>query len=327
MRILIVDDSPINLMVLKGIITKLDGVDVSTFSDPLRAIAACEETQFDVVVADYMMPGIDGIALVERLRGMPSYASLPIIMITSEDEKRTCIRALEAGATDFITKPIEPVELKARLRNLMMLRDAQLLAEEKATWLSQQIETATTLLKAREREMMARLNRVIDERDWEDADATDRMAEIAALIATDLSAGIDAARDLRLGCTLYASGSLDLREPPPPPAAFPDSLTPVRIARSIAACRDERFDGTGLPARLAGDAIPPEARIAAVALAFVALVSDRVYGPGLSPDQAKSVISAGSGTQFDPVCVQAFERCWPAISTYSPGRHDDVRVA
>lgn len=327
MRILIVDDSPINLMVLKGIIIKLDGVDVSTFSDPVAAIAACMDSQFDVILADYMMPGIDGIALVERLRAMPAYAGLPIIMITSEDEKRTCIRALEAGATDFITKPIEPVELKARLKNLMALRDAQLLAEEKATWLTQQIDQATTLLKAREREMMARLNRVIDERDWEDADASDRTAEIAGLIATELGAGVDATCDLRLGCTLYASGTLDLREPAPPPSAIPDGLTPVRIARSIAACRDERFDGMGLPARLAGDDIPPEARIATVALAFVALVSDRVYGPGLSPDKAKSVILAGSGKQFDPVCVQAFERCWPAICTNSPGRHDDVRVA
>ncbi|WP_293858325.1 response regulator [uncultured Alsobacter sp.] len=327
MRILIVDDSPINLMVLKGIVMKFDGVDVSTFSDPLAAIHACEETQYDVIVADYMMPGIDGIALVARLRAMPAYASLPIVMITTEDEKRTCIRALEAGATDYVTKPIEPVELKARLRNLMLLRDAQILAEDKATWLTQQIETATTLLKAREREMMARLNRVIDERDWEDADAADRMAEIASLIAAELGVGTDAVRDLRLGCTLFASGSLDLREPAPQPSAIPDSLTPVRIARSIAAGRDERFDGTGLPARLAGAAIPPEARIAAIALAYGGLVSDRVYGRGLAPEEARSIILAGSGSQFDPECIRAFERCWPAISAYVPGRHDDVRVA
>jgi putative two-component system response regulator len=327
MRILIVDDSPINLMVLKGIVTKFDGVEVTTHAEPLAAIAACESSQFDVIVADYMMPNLDGIQLIERIRSLPGYASPPIIMITTADEKRTCIRALEAGATDFITKPIEPVELKARLRNLMLLREAQILAEDRATWLTQQVETAANLLKAREREMMARLNRVIDERDWEDADTTDRMAEIAFLIAVDLGVGTDAARDLRLGCTLFASGSLDLREPAPPPSAIADALTPVRIARSIAASRDERFDGTGLPARLAGDAIPPEARIATVAIAFVDLTSDRVYGRGLAPDEARSVLLAGRGSQFDPACIEAFDRCWPAIASASTARRDDVRVA
>jgi putative two-component system response regulator len=327
MRILVVDDSPINLMVLKGIVTKLDGVEVFTYADPLAAVAACEASQFDIVLADYMMPGLDGIALIGRLRAIPSYANLPIIMVTTEDEKRTCIRALEAGATDFITKPIEPVELKARLRNLVALRDAQILAEDRADWLGRQVEIATSLLKAREQEMMARLNRVVDERDWEDAGNADRMAEISSQIAQDLGFGVDTARDLRLGCTLFASGSLDLREPEPPPSALADSLSPVRVARAIAASRDERWDGTGLPRRLAGEAIPLEGRIAAVATAFVSLLSDRVYGSGLSPEQARDLVRAGSGRQFDPACVEAFERRWAALAAYSPDRRDDVQVA
>lgn len=316
MRILIVDDSPINLMVLKGIVTKLDGVEVETFSDPRSAIAACEARKFDVILADYVMPEIDGIGLIKAVRALPGYELLPIVMITTADEKQTCIRALESGASDFITKPIEPVELKARLRNQLAVRGAQLLAEDREAWLSHQIDTATMLLKAREQEMMSRLTRVIDERDWEAAGRIDRMAEIAWLIAGDFGLPEDRARDLRLGCTLYGSGTLDLREPAPPPApdGVSDSLQPVRIARVIAASRHERWDGTGLPGNLATEQIPLEGRIAAVAEAFVSLTSDRVYGAEIGFAAARHRIVAGSGRQFDPTCVAAFERCWEQIS-------------
>jgi putative two-component system response regulator len=101
----------------------------------------------------------------------------------------------------------------------------------------------------------------------------------------------------------------------------------VRAARLIAACRDERWDGTGLPQRLCRDAIPIEARIAAVATAFVSLLSGRVYGQGLDAEEARRRVRAGCGTQFDPACVDAFERCWPAIASMPTEAGDRARVA
>ena len=130
--VLMVDDNLTNLVLVRQLVTKVEGCDALAFSDPVAALTALETTDVDLVLVDYMMPAIDGIEFIHRLRGMARHESVPVVMVTTADERDVCLEALRAGATDFLTKPLEPVEFKVRLRNLLELRRAQKKLVERA---------------------------------------------------------------------------------------------------------------------------------------------------------------------------------------------------
>ena len=122
MRLLVVEDNRTNLMVLTGILKNLQDCEVISCLDPLEALKQAEGSLFDLVLVDYMMPGIDGIEFIRRLRARNEYSHIPVVMITADSHRETRIEGIKAGATDFLTKPVDPVELKARVGNLLDLR-------------------------------------------------------------------------------------------------------------------------------------------------------------------------------------------------------------
>jgi CheY-like chemotaxis protein len=126
MRALIVDDNVTNLMLIKQLVIRLGDCEPLAFESPLNALSQMPGLSFDIALVDYVMPGMDGIAFVKAIRGFPAYRDVPIVMVTTGDARQIRIDAITAGATDFVNKPIEPIEFKARLRNLMQLRQAQL---------------------------------------------------------------------------------------------------------------------------------------------------------------------------------------------------------
>ena len=90
-------------------------------SQMASALDEARRTRFDLIIVDYMMPGIDGLTLIREVRSLPDYVDVPIVMVTTVDQREICYAALEAGATDFLTKPVDMAEAKARLRNLAIL--------------------------------------------------------------------------------------------------------------------------------------------------------------------------------------------------------------
>ena len=125
MKLLLVDDNPSNLFML-GKLAQSSGIaDVQSFRDPLQALDEARRSRFDLIIVDYMMPGMDGLTLIREVRNLPDYSDVPIVMVTTVDQREICYAALEAGATDFLTKPVDMAEAKARLRNLAMLREMQ----------------------------------------------------------------------------------------------------------------------------------------------------------------------------------------------------------
>jgi len=347
MRLMIVEDNRTNLLVLKGILQRFEDCEVEAFADPLEAIARAEAERFDLVLVDYMMPDLDGRGFIMRLRARDEYKHVPIVMITADGNRQTRIEAITAGATDFLNKPVDPVELKARIGNLLTIRRQQIELASHAQFLLQEVARATKKQIDQEEEVIWRLSRALDYRDETTGEHTTRVATISKLIAEEMGFGAEDARTIYLAAPLHDIGKVAI------PDAILNKRGPltadevqimrqhvpigedilsdgnselVQMAARIAATHHERWDGTGYPHRLDGPEIPLEGRIVSVADVFDALCSDRPYKRALPLMEARGEIERCAGTQFDPACVQAFVNRWDEISALYPEAAHAPRV-
>jgi putative two-component system response regulator len=255
-------------------------------------------------------------------------------MITSRTERNIRLEALEAGATDFLTKPFDPLELKARISNLMALRHAQLALADRARSLDEAFRHAAEQADMREQEIIWCLAQAMALRDGNTGDHVERVANIAQLIAEGVGLDRIQRRNIYLAAPLHdigkigipdailqKRGKLDPFEIEQMRQHVPIGIDILRnssaelagVATAIIGGHHEKWNGTGYPNGLSQDAIPIEARIVAVADVFDALCSDRPYKPAWPLDEAYKEIIACSGSHFDPACVAAFRRKWPAI--------------
>lgn len=156
MQALVIDDSPTNVLVIKGMVKSIEGIDVVSFTDPGKALEWVEINTPDIALVDYMMPDIDGLDVIKRLRSLEHTRDIPIIMISAAGDKKVVYQALELGANDFLPKPIDKIELLARIKNMMIIREAQAKLQNYATSLAHEVEVATRDLQiSEERYMLA----------------------------------------------------------------------------------------------------------------------------------------------------------------------------
>ena len=111
-RVLIIDDSRSSLALLGSIVREIVGEGIDLCLNPLEALERCSKHQYDLLLVDHIMPEMDGIAVIERLRACDEYRTVPMVMVTSDDDKSIRIEAIRVGANDFLTKPFDPIELK-----------------------------------------------------------------------------------------------------------------------------------------------------------------------------------------------------------------------
>lgn len=334
MRVIVIDDSPSSLMAIVGHLRQVTGCEPAGHLDPLEALAACGREQFELVLIDYVMPKMNGIEVIAALRGMDAYRTVPIIMITSSGEKFLRRDAICAGASDVLGKPFDALELQARVRNLLALRQAQVELADRAGQLAREVAAATRHLAEREEEVIWRLARAIEIRDGTTGDHVSRVATIARLVAEGLGMDPGQVRNLYLAVPLHDIGKIGIPDAVlQKPGALTDaemaemrrhvdiggkildqgSSELVRVAAVIARTHHEKWDGSGYPRGLAGLDIPVEGRIAALADVFDALCSERPYKRAWPAEKAYEEILACSGRHFDPRCVRAFTRKWPEI--------------
>jgi putative two-component system response regulator len=331
MRALIVDDNATSLMLLKRVVSHIDGCQVVAFHDAFAALSEIRSGCVDIVLVDYMMPQVDGVEFIARVRAIPGLGDLPIVFVTTPEERGARAAALEAGATDFLTKPIDPIAVKTRIRSLMRLRDAEAKLADQAAWLADAIQDATSSAAAREEEIIQRLSQAVEFRDGESEMHIRRMADYCWLIGDGLGLDAETCRTLYLAAPMHDIGKIAVGDAI---LLKPGKLTPeeravmeqhtthgyhllasgrsdlIRAAADIALCHHERWDGSGYPRGLAGEEIPLFARIAAIADVFDALTSERPYKPAWPLTQAAEHISQNSGKHFDPACVSAFLNRW-----------------
>lgn len=346
-NILIVDDSALNLVLLTSLAESLPDSTVSAFEDPVLALAACRDREHDLILVDYMMPEINGHDFIELVRKLPGYQDIPIIMVTTEDEKDVRTRALQLGATEFLAKPIDVTECRIRMRNLLNLRHAQVLLKDKAKLLEYEVEQATGALIDREHELIARLSRAAEFRDPETGGHINRMAHYSRLIAEQLGLDKHFQELLLEAAPMHDIGKIGIpdhillkpgkltveeltimrRHPVIGASILAGSNAPViKLGEEIALTHHEKFDGSGYPNGLRGEDIPWSGRIVAVADVFDALSTERPYKHAWPMEDAKAFLLQNAGTHFCPDCVRAFVSAWDQVLAIHLRFNDEVSI-
>jgi len=333
-QVLIIDDTEINLILFAALVKKLEDCVPHTFSQAQDALTWLVNNDPDLIIVDYMMPGIDGLEFMRLLREIPGRDAVPVVMITANDQKQLRYRALDLGANDFLTKPIDKVEFLARTRNMLLVSDARRQLTDRATWLADEVRKATAEIVSRERETVFRLCKAAEYRDPETGAHILRMAHYSQLIARGLGLALEDQELLleaapmhdigKVGIAdkiLLKPGRLDAEEfeVMKMHAVYGYELLKgssskvLQAGAEIALGHHEKFDGTGYPAGIRGADIPLFSRIVAVADVFDALTSERPYKEAWTLEAAVDFLLAGSGTHFDPQCVQAFLDAWEDV--------------
>ena len=281
------------------------------------------------------MPGLTGLDVIAAARAVPGFAHVPIVMVTSLDQRSLRHQALRAGATDFLGKPCDPVEIQARITNLMTISAAHRQEQDRAAVLAREVAAAVAVIEAREREIIALLMRAAEHRDTDTGDHIARVAGYVGIIAANL--GFDPAeiRILKLASTMHDVGKIGVPDAillKPGPLTVEEraemekhaergrrilegsTSDVVRLAAEIAESHHERWDGTGYPKRLRGEAIPISGRIVAVADVFDALVTERPYKASWPLERARAFLADQAGRHFDPRCVEAFLAGWEMVT-------------
>ncbi|RLA15677.1 MAG: two-component system response regulator [Gammaproteobacteria bacterium] len=327
-KVLIVDDESTGRTILTKIIQQVeDDVSVSAFDNPLDALKWLDNNHPDLIITDYRMPDMNGVELIRRIQEIPGSQDIPIMMITVVSEKSVRYDALEAGATAFLTRPIDQIECRTSCRNLLKLHEQQAIIQDRADWLARQVEVATQQIVSREKETLIRLAKAGEYRDEETGFHVVRMAKYSKKIAEALGLSEKECDEIEYAAPMHDIGKIGIQDSV---LLKPDKFNQeewlamkqhttighsilsnsqsryIQTGSIIALNHHERFDGTGYPNGIVGKDIPLVARIVSVADVYDALTSPRPYKEAWTTDDSKDYLETNSGTQFDPLCVEAF---------------------
>ncbi|THF65202.1 HD domain-containing phosphohydrolase [Pseudothauera rhizosphaerae] len=325
--ILIVDDEPANLKLLDKLLSGQGYTRLSCVEDPREVLPLYLRQRPDLILLDINMPHLDGYQVMEQLRALEDPLLPPIVILTAEHGRGHLLKALAAGARDYLSKPFDRTELLMRVRNLLDARRAHRSTHEQKAFLEEMVHLRTEEVVATRLQIVQRLGRAAEYRDNETGQHILRMSNIAALLAGRL--GWEGAE---VELMLHASPMHDIGKIGIPDAVLlkpgkldgeeweimkrhavigaellaGDDSSLLRMAREIALGHHEKWDGSGYPGGLAGIGIPHSARIAAVADVFDALTSARPYKEAWSVERAVAHMRDQAGQHFDPDVIEAF---------------------
>ncbi len=341
-NILVVDDQRQNVVLLEKLLRAHGYTDVVGTTDPREAVEVAAASLPDLVLLDLHMPEMDGFEVMERLQPLvPSGDYLPILVLTADATSPTKQKALTLGASDFLPKPFDRVEVVLRIENLLRTRSLHRqvlnqkdLLEEKVRhrtaelWRAvQRLEETQNELRMSREETINRLSIAAEYRDEETALHVQRMSRYCDILACRLGADSEQGELIRVASQMHDVGKIGI---PDRILLKPGRLTPDEyramqehaaighrilfgarselgeVGASIAWTHHEKVDGTGYPRGLRGDEIPFEGRVAAIADVFDALTTDRVYRKAFHLMEALEVLRQGRGTHFDAEMLDTF---------------------
>lgn len=324
--VLIVDDCPDNIDLLIDILGDDYRLRVATSGDKALNILYSEDPP-DLVLLDIMMPDLSGLEICRRLKANPDRRGIPVIFVTAMSTPDDEQRGLELGAVDYISKPISPPIVKARVRTHLALYNQSLELERMVRQRTQELLTTR-------QQIIRRLGRAAEFKDNETGNHVLRMGHYARLIATAFGIGEEAVDIIFQTAPMHDIGKIGIPDNIllKPGKLDADEWAVMRqhsvmgaeiigehdnelleTARIIALTHHERWDGTGYPQGLAGEDIPLAGRIVAIADVFDALLSVRPYKKAYSTEQAVALMDAESGKHFDPKLMHAFHEALPEI--------------
>lgn len=335
-RILIVDDEPVNLKLLDKMLSAQGYNNLVLVQEPRQVLDIYRQQRADLILLDINMPHLDGFGVMEQLKALGDPLFPPVVILTAQHGQDFLLRALNAGARDFITKPFDRNELLARVRNMLDAQLAHRLVYEQKDVLDEMVRMRTNELRRTRLQVVQQLGRAAEYRDNETGNHILRMSHISALLAKFI--GWNEA-DCEL--MLHASPMHDIGKIGIPdhillkPGKFEpeeweimkthaligarilegDDSDLMKCAGEIALSHHEKWDGSGYPNGLSGEDIPLSGRIAALADVFDALTSVRPYKKAWTVEAAVDLIKETSGSHFDPALVTVFLQQLPEILT------------
>lgn len=324
--ILVVDDTSENIDVLSGLLRGEYKVKAALSGE--RALKICsEEHKPDMILLDIMMPKMDGYEVCRRLKADPSTAKIPVIFVTAKDQTEDERAGLALGAVDYITKPIRPAIVEARVRTQLALYNQERHLEVKVRQRTEQLNDSRL-------EIIRRLGRAAEFKDNETGLHVIRMSHYSRLIARAHSGDDDWAELVFTAAPMHDVGKIGIpdnillkpgkldddewqfmhKHPKMGADIIGEHDTPVlKLAAEIALAHHEKWDGSGYPKGLKGEEIPLAARIIAIADVFDALTTERPYKKAWTVKDAVELIDEGAGTHFDPDIVPVFHEVMPEI--------------
>ncbi len=328
-RILIVDDERANVQLVERFLEWAGYTNFKSITDSSAAMKEVREYGPDIILLDLHMPAPDGYAILAELNGKASANRfLPVLVFTADATSAARKKALEAGASDFLTKPGDAQEILLRVRNFLQARRMHLELQKHNQDLEARVNARTAELSLARREALETLARAAEYRDDDTGQHTKRVGDLSARIAEAMGEGNEFVEYIRLAAPLHDVGKIALPDSillKPGPLdeeelqtmrrhtitggqVFSGIESPMmKLAREIAICHHERWDGSGYPNGLAGDSIPLSARIVSIADVYDALVNERPYKRAWTHEDAVAEIESQSGRQFDPRVVEGFQ--------------------
>jgi putative two-component system response regulator len=331
--ILIVDDQPQNIELLEAYLAP-QGYKIVKAANGEEALRKLSDNRIDLILLDVMMPGMDGFEVTRKVRQNATHRLLPIILVTALRETEDRVKGIEAGCDDFISKPVDKMELLARVRSLLkvkayndLLNNYRKELKSEVTKRTEELKRALEKIKAASLETIYRLTMASEYKDTDTGAHIKRMSRYSAAVARRMGL-----TEETVATILYAAPMHDLGK-----VGIPDKilLKPamldtaeweimkqhsviganilkgsdaefIRLGKIIARSHHEKWDGNGYPDGLAGKDIPIAGRITAIADVFDALTSKRPYKEPFPVENALFIIRNESGSHFDPDVVDAF---------------------
>ncbi|MFI5456029.1 MAG: HD domain-containing phosphohydrolase [Isosphaerales bacterium] len=345
--IMIVDDEPTTIRVVQRYLMDEGHMRFVTTSDPGQAMSMVTWERPDLLLLDIMMPLVNGLEILEAIRKDPEVASTPVIILTAGTDRATRLEALRRGATDFLQKPVDPSELAVRVRNNLMVKAHQDHLKDHSRTLEAAVRARTAELENSRRDIIRCLARAAEFRDDDTGRHVLRVGQYARLIGAELGFDEVDLDILEQAAQLHDVGKIGIPDEIllKPARLAPEEFeqmswhcnygkriletngllaqehveigatildsgnSPVlKMATSIALTHHERWDGTGYPLGLAGEDIPLEGRITAVADVFDALCSKRPYKSAFPLENCFKILEDGRSSHFDPSVLDAFLR-------------------
>ena len=348
-KVMIIDDEPANISVVKAYLAEEGFDNFITTTESRSALGMIHEKNPDIVLLDINMPEVSGLEILEELQRDDMLSLIPTVILTASTDSQTKLEALRFGAADFLAKPVDPSELILRFENVLAVKAYQDHLAEYSEKLEKQVRLRTAELVRSRQEAIHCLARAGEYRDDDTGHHVTRVGRYSALIARQLGFPEEAVELIEQAAQLHDVGKIGI-----PDAVLhkPGKLDPqefeiiqdhcsigrriinplsheesirlkshtsvgmqimgsttspvLKLAAVIASTHHEKWDGSGYPKGLAGNAIPIEGRIVAVADVFDALSSSRPYKDAFPIEKCIQILVEGRGTHFDPRVLDAF---------------------